>query len=388
MERLVRDLLFLAREDEGRPTQSTATSWSTSTTWCSRRRRGCGSAAGSRSDTGGVSAAPVRGSREQLVRLVRNLLENAERHARTPGRGQRVRRRTAGSSWPSATTARASRAEQRERVFDRFVRLDDARSRDDAAAAAWGCRSSPRSPGGTAAPCRVDGQRDRGDLRAAAAACHGSTDDRSRASGRGAPRGRCRRRPSRSRRACSRERGSRLADLVHVRPPSALRLVPITSPDSPVTISRSRDPAGRRRPRPDVTGRPRCASRRRGGSSRRRRHRRPGPRSRRRRRRPATAGGTRANTPAPRLPGRGALAVQVRPGRRNGRRARRRRRSRSRRAAGRDEAVAAGCEAVLRRGLRQAVVREDGPRAAEASMARIRNSRRPGPHRQPGRPPV
>lgn len=83
--------------------------------------------------------ATVRGSTLWLSRLVTNLLDNAQRHA-----DGRVRlllrvdaaRRTAvlevcddGPGIPAA---------DRERVFERFTRLDDARSRDEEVPAwAW-----------------------------------------------------------------------------------------------------------------------------------------------------------------------------------------------------------------------------------------------------------
>lgn len=75
----------------------------------------------------------VNGSRGQLARVVGNLLDNAQRHAGTSvavsvaadGRGVRVEVRDDGDGVPE---------EERERIFERFVRLDDARSRDDGGA--------------------------------------------------------------------------------------------------------------------------------------------------------------------------------------------------------------------------------------------------------------
>lgn len=80
-------------------------------------------------------AGPLRvtGSRGQLVRVIGNLLENAQRHARNEvvvrveGQGDRIVLTVAddGGGVPEA---------ERERIFERFVRLDDARARDDGGA--------------------------------------------------------------------------------------------------------------------------------------------------------------------------------------------------------------------------------------------------------------
>ena len=129
MERLVRDLLFLAREDEGQ-TQPTADELvdldDVVLEEAARIRVGSRVPIG----TGGVSAAPVRGSREQLVRLVRNLLENAERHARTQVEvgvctGDEAVELVVSDDGPGVPAA------ERDRIFHRFVRLDDDRSRGD-----------------------------------------------------------------------------------------------------------------------------------------------------------------------------------------------------------------------------------------------------------------
>jgi signal transduction histidine kinase len=78
-------------------------------------------------------AFEVSGSRGQLSRVVGNLLDNAQRHAEgniavsvaADGRGVRVEVRDDGAGVPE---------DERERIFERFVRLDDARSRDDGGA--------------------------------------------------------------------------------------------------------------------------------------------------------------------------------------------------------------------------------------------------------------
>ncbi|MCX4964879.1 HAMP domain-containing histidine kinase [Streptomyces sp. NBC_00654] len=79
----------------------------------------------------------VNGSRGQLARVIGNLLDNAERHAEGlvavsvsgagtgAGAGVSVEVRDDGAGVPE---------DERERIFERFVRLDDARSRDDGGA--------------------------------------------------------------------------------------------------------------------------------------------------------------------------------------------------------------------------------------------------------------
>ncbi len=72
---------------------------------------------------------PVSGDPLQLERLLRNLLDNAVRHAATSV--------TVHIGWSAGDVVlevlddgRGIPAEERERVFDRFTRLDDARTRD------------------------------------------------------------------------------------------------------------------------------------------------------------------------------------------------------------------------------------------------------------------
>jgi signal transduction histidine kinase len=82
-----------------------------------------------RVDTRGVSAGRVLGDRSQLGKLIRNLTDNAVRHARHQvamslrnGRGEIVL--TVDDDGDGIATG------ERERVFQRFVRLQDARDRD------------------------------------------------------------------------------------------------------------------------------------------------------------------------------------------------------------------------------------------------------------------
>lgn len=80
-------------------------------------------------DTTGVSAGLVRGNRDQLQRVMINLVDNALRHAREHVRVQVVEVDgrvviTVADDGPGIPL------ELREAIFDRFTRLDDARSRD------------------------------------------------------------------------------------------------------------------------------------------------------------------------------------------------------------------------------------------------------------------
>ncbi|MFF1684168.1 MULTISPECIES: sensor histidine kinase [unclassified Streptomyces] len=80
-----------------------------------------------------LASVEVAGSRSQLARVVGNLLDNAQRHARSrvdiavraEGEWAVVEVGDDGAGVPEA---------ERERIFERFVRLDDARARDDGGA--------------------------------------------------------------------------------------------------------------------------------------------------------------------------------------------------------------------------------------------------------------
>ncbi|MEU4261527.1 HAMP domain-containing sensor histidine kinase [Streptomyces sp. NPDC025273] len=78
-------------------------------------------------------ALEVTGSRGQLARVVGNLLDNAERHAESSVAVAVTRDR--GEVLVEVTDDGAGVPEdERARIFERFVRLDDARSRDDGGA--------------------------------------------------------------------------------------------------------------------------------------------------------------------------------------------------------------------------------------------------------------
>ena len=81
MERLVRDLLYLARVDAGAPRAPLAPVDLDDVVLSEvTRLRGAGRV---RFETTAVSAAPIEGRAEDLRRAVRNLLEHAERQARS-----------------------------------------------------------------------------------------------------------------------------------------------------------------------------------------------------------------------------------------------------------------------------------------------------------------
>ncbi|MFD7129930.1 ATP-binding protein [Streptomyces sp. NPDC059894] len=124
LQNLAADLLLLARLDAGeRPVDARL-----DLAALARRE-----AAGRARVTVDAESVGVTGSRGQLGRVLANLLDNAERHARSAvtvavrreGRRAVVEVADDGDGVPEA---------DRERVFERFVRLDAARSRDDGGA--------------------------------------------------------------------------------------------------------------------------------------------------------------------------------------------------------------------------------------------------------------
>lgn len=123
MEQIVRNLLDLAREEEVE-LPSTRVDLDDIVLEEAVRARGHGRAV----NTERVSAGRVRGSHEQLSRVVRNLLDNAGRHASTAVR----------VSLTSAETVMLTveddgpgiPVEHRSEVFERFTRLDEGRARD------------------------------------------------------------------------------------------------------------------------------------------------------------------------------------------------------------------------------------------------------------------
>ncbi len=129
LQRLAADLLLLARLDAGeRPAAARVDLAALVREELSQR-------AGDRIpvSTGELAGVEVAGSRGQLERVLGNLLDNAQRHAAGEVRVAVVR----AGEWavlrveddgPGVPEA------DRERIFERFVRLDDARARDDGGA--------------------------------------------------------------------------------------------------------------------------------------------------------------------------------------------------------------------------------------------------------------
>lgn len=126
MQALVEDLLVLARSDEGsvalnrRPVDLDDVLLAEVS-----RLRGRGNV---RVDGSAISAGRVEGDPGQLVRVVRNLVDNAERHA-----ANTVTLALRGDSTTVVLEVvddgPGIEPDERERVFERFTRLDDSRTR-------------------------------------------------------------------------------------------------------------------------------------------------------------------------------------------------------------------------------------------------------------------
>jgi signal transduction histidine kinase len=127
MERLVDDLLLLARTDAGvdRRSRPTIDFDDVVLAEVSAAHQRGGPSVG----LGTFGPARIRGNADQLGRVVRNLLENAQRHAAAEV--------TVDLSAQDGTVQLAVAddgpgipAQDRERVFERFTRLDEARDRE------------------------------------------------------------------------------------------------------------------------------------------------------------------------------------------------------------------------------------------------------------------
>jgi signal transduction histidine kinase len=129
MERLVRDLLWLARDDAGLSTGDHRLVDFDAVVLEEAERAGRdGRRTGVVVETSAVSAAPLRGSADDLARLVRNLLDNALTHAATTVRlSLHCDDRTA--YFEVCDDGPGIPADQRGRVFQRFARVEPDRAR-------------------------------------------------------------------------------------------------------------------------------------------------------------------------------------------------------------------------------------------------------------------
>jgi len=131
MERLITDLLFLARGDESRlmanpgPVDVDALVGAEVARLRSRGRVAV--------DASGVSPGRGWGVAGHLEQAVRNLLENAERHARSAVSAS-LSNDGAALLLMITDDGPGVPLEDQERIFDRFVRLDEARTRDSGGA--------------------------------------------------------------------------------------------------------------------------------------------------------------------------------------------------------------------------------------------------------------
>ncbi len=128
MQRLVEDLLLLARADERTsPVRRTPVDLDDVVFEVAAGLRQVSSL---RVDTTAVSAGRVAGDQSQLQRMVQNLADNAARHARGAV-GFVLREDSSGSTQLCVEDDGPGIAEaDRQRIFERFVRLDGARARD------------------------------------------------------------------------------------------------------------------------------------------------------------------------------------------------------------------------------------------------------------------
>jgi len=122
MERLVRDLLFLARADDPAPRRPAVPVDLDDVVLAESTGR-------ERVDTRQVSAAGVVGRRDELARAVRNLLDNAERYASGQVRVA-LAAREGQATLVVADDGPGVPGADRDRIFERFTRLDGARDRD------------------------------------------------------------------------------------------------------------------------------------------------------------------------------------------------------------------------------------------------------------------
>ena len=126
MQRLVEQLLLLTRTEDGAVTRSYQDVDLDDLALAEAGRAG---RSGLAVETAGIGAGRVRGEPTALGQVVRNLVDNATRHADT-ALAIAVRDTGAGIELTVEDDGQGIPEDQRQRVFDRFVRLDEARARD------------------------------------------------------------------------------------------------------------------------------------------------------------------------------------------------------------------------------------------------------------------
>lgn len=125
MQRLVEQLLMLTRADEGAPRRSHDVDLDDLALAEAQRVRRSGLTV----DTSGVASGRVRGDEVALAQVVRNLVDNAARHA-DAALAIAVRDVVGGVELVVDDDGPGIPEADRGRVFERFVRLDEARARD------------------------------------------------------------------------------------------------------------------------------------------------------------------------------------------------------------------------------------------------------------------
>jgi signal transduction histidine kinase len=128
LQRLVEDLLLLTRADEG-TLDSRTEPVDLDDLVLSEASRLNGSTSDLHVDPSNVSGGRVQGDRAQLERLVRNLFENAGRHARAAV-ALSLRQADDEVVLTVDDDGTGVAPVERDRIFERFVRLDEARDRD------------------------------------------------------------------------------------------------------------------------------------------------------------------------------------------------------------------------------------------------------------------
>jgi signal transduction histidine kinase len=193
MESLIADLLTLARLEPGSGAPAGATedvdlaAVVQEVAARMRDERGGGAPGGPVVETRGVRPAVVHGRATQLGLVVRNLVDNGRRHARTVVAVELAPTADGGTLLAVSDDGPGVPEADRERVFDRFVRIDESRSRTDGGAGLGLAivRAVVVAHGGTVRCTRAESGGARFEVRLPAGGAVGATTGRAAA---GAPR--------------------------------------------------------------------------------------------------------------------------------------------------------------------------------------------------------